>query len=67
MRIRLLKTPERQQRGCQYCANVYKGWGCPFEVCPYSTLDGFTRYQDWMKANEATVPQIIRKLKDRRR
>ena len=63
MRYRILRQPERLQRGCEYCADVYKGWSCPFEVCPYHTLDGFVKYQAWMKANEATVPQIIRKLR----
>lgn len=66
VRYRALREAERQQRGCQYCADVYKGWGCPFEVRPYHTLDSFTRYQDYLKAEGATVPQIIRKLKDRR-
>ena len=60
---RLLKQKEQRARGCRYCADCKDGWWCPFEVCPYFELDGHDRYQDFMKANEATVPQIIRKLK----
>ena len=60
---RLLKKAEKLQRGCDYCTDCIKLWQCPFEVCPYHTLDEFVKFQDWMRANAATVPHIIRRLK----
>ena len=61
---RLLKEQERKKRGCVVCEHVSSNaWQCPFEVCPYRELDAFDRFQDYLKANEGTVPQIIRKLK----
>ena len=63
MRWWLLKSQEKRQHGCENCAHAYKGHSCPFEVCPYSELDKYARFQDYLKAKEATVPQIIRKLK----
>jgi hypothetical protein len=59
---RILRKETQTARGCRYCADCIKGWWCPYEVCPYHELDGFVKYQAWLKANEATVPQIIRKL-----
>ena len=65
MRWRVIRKDEQMARGCRFCADSRNGWWCPFEICPYHTLDGFVKFQDWLKANEATVPQIIRKLKGR--
>lgn len=63
MRWRLVKQDEQKARGCRYCGHTRNGWWCPFDECPYHELDNFVKYQDFMRATEATVPQIIRKLK----
>lgn len=59
----MLTDQEKRQRGCEDCAHVYKKYSCPFEICPYGELDKFARFQDYLKATESTVPQIIKKLK----
>ena len=64
IRWRLVRQEEQKARGCPYCADATKGaWWCPYEFCPYYELDNYAKYQDYMKANGATVPQIIRRLK----
>ena len=63
IRWRLIRQDEQKARGCHYCAHTRGGWWCPYEFCPYHELDNYVKYQDYMKANGATVPQIIRKLK----
>ena len=58
-RYRLLKQEERRQRGCDYCEDCHKKHWCPYEFCPYTEMDGFTKYKDYM---EATGGESVRKL-----
>lgn len=65
MRWRITRQDEQKARGCRYCAHSKDGggWWCPFDECPYHELDSYVKYQDFMKATGATVPQIIKRLK----
>lgn len=59
VRERIVTQAERDQRGCQYCEESRNGWMCPYEVCPYTEMDGFTKYQDYLKS---TGGESVRKL-----
>lgn len=59
---RLLNTKERNQRGCDFCEDCHKKHWCPYEVCPYTEMDGFTKYQDYLKAcGGDSVCQLLKK------
>lgn len=64
MKLRMLTGPERRQRGCEYCEDSYKGWMCPYNVCPYRQTDGFETYQAYLKATDTgSVAQILKKMR----
>ena len=62
VRERIVTQAERDQRGCQFCEDSYKGWMCPYEVCPYTEMDGFTKYEDYIKSiGSESMSWLIRK------
>lgn len=53
---------EKKQRGCQYCKDVEKenfGKGlctaCPFEECPYTVLDKYKTYEEFMASEDSKI------------
>lgn len=61
--MRRLSEDERRQRGCTFCEDSgHNGWMCPYEICPYTEMDGFTKYQDYLKAcGGDSVCKLLRK------
>lgn len=62
--MRLLEKDVVEQRGCKYCADskrikvikAYKRvkkpvyvFQCSYEVCPYTELDSYKSYEDFLK------------------
>lgn len=63
--MRKLENDEQKKRGCEYCIErgkdifPYKDGdvirkrtfpACPHDVCPFTALDGFDRYEDYVKS-----------------
>lgn len=61
-----LSTEEKKKRGCIYCADARKVRGyrscelyvkahltCPHDICPYSELDKFEKYIDYLQSDES--------------
>ena len=64
--MRILQPEEMRQRGCEFCMDHYKEivpindgkvirkrhteHACPHDVCPFTALDGFDRYEDYVKS-----------------
>lgn len=61
---------EKLQRGCNYCANSSKTKGyinketggyvkvntiCPYDKCPYTELDGYSSYSEYLRKNSMTL------------
>ena len=61
---RTIKSDERNQRGCQFCLDAgYHGSTGPHRVCPYTEMDGFSKYKDYLKASGgASVPQLLKNI-----
>lgn len=59
--LRLLKRVEMGQRGCAVCADVElvkvkqgreNAKHCPHKKCPYTELNGYKDYKDYLKDTE---------------
>lgn len=53
---------EKKQRGCLYCLNVIpqrcRGQNytsCPFEECPYTVLDKYKTYEEFMASEDSKI------------
>lgn len=62
--MRTIPFYEKKQRGCQYCAHVEvvfggtaKGsrTGCPFKECPYTVLEKYKSYEEFMKSEDSKI------------
>lgn len=63
--MRVVPFFEKKQRGCQYCMHVTKcqnefsshdsRTGCPFDECPYSVLDKYRTYEEFMASEDARI------------
>ena len=59
---RLVPLYEKKQHGCQYCQNMQTenfGQGlrtaCPFEECPYTVLDKYNTYEEFMASEDSKI------------
>ena len=59
---RLVPFYEKKQRGCLYCKNmVTENFGqglrtaCPFEECPYTVLDNYKTYEEFMASKDSKI------------
>jgi hypothetical protein len=53
---------EKKQRGCQYCKDMHvKNFSgatrtaCPFLECPYSVLDKYNTYEEFMASEDSKI------------
>lgn len=62
--MRWLTTAEKKKRGCLYCADLelrysaHKGGkrrACSHEECPYTVLDKYDTYEDYMKSKDSKL------------
>lgn len=62
--MRLLKADEKRKRGCIYCENVKRAYvpsyagmrqTCPYTECPYTVLDKYDTYEDFMKSDDSKI------------
>ena len=59
---RMIPYYEKKQRGCQYCLHMevhaMKGDSrtfCPFETCPFTVLDKYNTYEEFMKSEDSKI------------
>lgn len=59
--MRFLKIAEKKKRGCEYCADNVKMFIrhhrtlCPYEECPYTVLDKYDTYEEFLKSKDSKV------------
>ena len=59
---RVVPCYEKKQRGCLYCIHstrqISRGenrTGCPFEECPYTVLDKYNTYEEFMASEDSKI------------
>jgi hypothetical protein len=55
---RKLTKKERDKRGCSYCLDTgdkEQVWHCPHDECPYTVLDKYETYDDYMKSEDSKI------------
>ena len=71
--MRKLTFAEGKKRGCVYCRDVKKAAEnrrqylyCPHSECPYTELDNYNTYSDYLKATYGRpgLGYIVEKLKN---
>ena len=71
--MRKIGNKERIQRGCDRCADsispsedvTHKRTHrrCPYKACPYTELDGFDRYKDYVRSiGSDNVSTLVKEL-----
>jgi hypothetical protein len=60
--MRLIPLREKNQRGCQYCADMQlerdgKAWrtACIMDECPYKVLDKYKSYEEFMASEDSKI------------
>jgi hypothetical protein len=62
--MRALKKEEQTKRGCIWCADVERKKTprktkhrtlCPHDKCPYTVLDKYDTYEDYMKSKDSKI------------
>lgn len=62
--MRNLKKAEKTKRGCIWCTDVAKKkspvngkcrTACPHDKCPYTVLDKYDDYEDYMKSDDSVI------------
>lgn len=60
-KVRVVSSAEKKKRGCMYCVDnvreensrgIHVGRYCPHDKCPYSELDKYDDYEEYMKATD---------------
>lgn len=64
-RERCIPYSERVQRGCECCEDAtHNGWACPHESCPYTEMDSYTTYTEFLRSTGGdTAFSCVRKTK----
>lgn len=59
---RVIPYYEKRQRGCQYCLHMslqktkgYLHTACPFNECPYTVLDKYKTFEEFMKSEDSKI------------
>ena len=59
---RFVSLYEKKQRGCLYCIHSTRKMkrgenrtACPFEECPYSVLDKYNSYEEFMASEDSKI------------
>ncbi len=60
--LRIVPCYEKKQRGCHYCnhmkvarTNNTTRVHCPFEECPYTVLDKYNTYEEFMASEDSKI------------
>lgn len=62
--MRTITAEEKTKRGCFWCADVASGKVrgdkrkrklCPYTTCPYTVLDKYDTYEDYMKSKDSKI------------
>lgn len=60
--MRVILADEKMKRGCMYCKHVdiiHNGRksriGCPFDECPYTVLDKYETYEEFMATEDCRI------------
>lgn len=60
-KVRVVTSAEKRKRGCVYCVDnvreensrgINVGRYCPFEKCPYSELDKYKTYEQYIRSTD---------------
>lgn len=70
--MRKLHNEERKHRGCDWCADsiapeysarTKTQRKCPYDECPYSEMDGFDKYKDYvLSIGSDNISTLMREL-----
>ena len=53
--MRRLTQTEVKKRGCDYCAEAEVRWKCPYDKCPYTVLDKYNTFGQFLKSKDSIV------------
>lgn len=61
--MRVISKDEKIKRGCIYCIHIKKfrnhdgvRSGCQFDECPYTVLDKYESYEEFMASEDSRIP-----------